>query len=110
MALTVYVEALMALTALTKKIRRFHAVHAQLKKLTAEADALKEYFRGKAGDTDTVFTDEKKGLEVPVIWKERTGWDGDKLAAKFGAESDQYKKTSRYAEVSCRKVTVKESA
>lgn len=93
----------MALSELTKNIRRLHLVNAEKKKLEKEEDSLKAFFRTQAGDVDMIFTDDAKGIEVPVTWKERTGWDTDALAKKLGTAADECRKTSRYAEVSCRK-------
>jgi len=90
----------MALSQLSKNIRRLHALHAQQKETAKEIDALKTYFRAEAGDVDTVF--QYRELEVPVTWKERMSWDGDKLQVALGEKAGEFKKTSRYAEVGCR--------
>lgn len=86
---------------LARNVRRFHALHAELKEGEAQMDGLKKYFRERAGDTDTVFVD--KDLEVPVTWEERSGWDGAKLEQHFGEKAPEFKKTSRFAKVGCRR-------
>jgi hypothetical protein len=91
----------MALSKLGQHIRRFHALHAEHKEREKELDALKAYFREKAGEADHVF--ELGELQVPVTWKERSSWDSDLLTSEFGAQAAAFKKTSRYAEVSCRR-------
>lgn len=91
----------MALSQLSKDIRRFARLHALSKKISAELDLLKDGFRELAGDKDAIF--QYRDMEVPVTWKERRGWDTALLDQKLGKKADDYKKTSRYAEVSCRK-------
>lgn len=86
---------------LARNVRRFHALHAELKHGEKELDALKAFFRAEAGDVDTVFVD--KDLEVPVTWEERTGWDGPALELCLGVRAPEFKKTTRYAKVGCRK-------
>ena len=91
----------MVLSQLAKNIRRFHRLQAIVKRCEKEIDALKSDFRERAGDEDVVF--EYRDMEVPVTWKERQSWDGQRLATHFGDKADGFKKTSRYAEVGCRK-------
>lgn len=85
---------------LARNVRRFHALHAEQKELEAQMAALKTFFRDRAGETDAVFVANQ--LEVPVTWKGRSGWDGDKLEQHFGDKAGDFKKVIRYAEVSCR--------
>lgn len=91
----------MALSDLSKKIRRYHVLHAAAKAAEKELDALKEWFRTESGGADASFKYADK--EVVVTRKTRSSWDGDKLTVTLGAKVEEFKKTSSHLEVSCRK-------
>lgn len=91
----------MALSDVSKKIRRYHVLHAQAKAAEKELEALKEWFRTESGGSDASFKYADK--EVVVTKKSRSSWDGDKLTVTLGAKVDEFKKTSSHLEVTCRR-------
>ena len=98
----------MALSDVSKKIRRYHVLHAQAKLADNELEALKEWVRTESGGADAAFRYADK--EVVVTKKSRSSWDGDKLTVTLGAKVDEFKKTSSHLEVSCRKAAAEAKA
>lgn len=80
----------MALSQLTKDIRRYHKLTDQTKPLEKEREALKTKFRALASDAggDAVFQDPVKGLEVVVTREEASRLDTKEVRADHGAKYD----------------------
>ena len=91
----------MALSQLTKDIRRYHKLSDDLKPLEKEREALKDRFRelAKEAGGDAVFQDPVKGLEVVVTREEASRLDTKKIRAdhgeKYDATSISFKVTAR---------------
>lgn len=92
----------MALSALIKDIRRYHALTNELKPLEKEREALKDKFRARAQETgagDAVFSDEGRALEVVVTREESSRLDTKSIRSDHGEKYDttttSYKVTAR---------------
>ena len=97
----------MALSALAKKINRFHKLHSQAKELTKELELLKASFREESGGTDMVFT--HKDIDVIVTNKSSTRWDYQRLYQHLGDLAKDFKSCITFQEVSCRKTAARKA-
>ena len=95
----------MALSQLTKDIRRYHALTNDLKPLEKEREALKDRFRelAKEAGGDAVFPDPAKGLEVAVTRAESSRLDTKAIRADHG---EKYDTTTTSFKVTVRKMAL----
>lgn len=91
----------MPLSEQSKNVRLFQKLHSQYREVGKRLDALKEFFRTQSGGEDVAF--KYRDTEVVVTNKSRESWDSDALSLKLGEDIGEFKKTSSYQEVTCRK-------
>lgn len=65
----------MALSLLSKNIRKFYDLNTKRKAIEKEEEALKGYFKAEANGMEMVFKDEVAKLEVSVALQPRTAVD-----------------------------------